>query len=312
MNDCSAPELSVAVCTWNPRQGVEETLDSLRCQTLERSRYEVLVVDNASAEAVAADLRRMCAAGGLRYVREEQAGLSHARNRAVSEARSRHIFFIDDDAVAPAHLLERILGCFASSGADVVGGPAHGAWDVTPPAWLSSEYWRMLSLVSYGETARELVYPEILLGCNIAFRCDVFDDVGNFRTELGRTADGLLGGEERAIQRDLMQRGRRVFYDPRAYVFHRVGTERMAMETLAARYSAATTSHFVMERSTPAVALLAPRFAYRMVRNLGRAARRAWRNFVFEQHLERAILRGTLAARRPGVAVPSPTDGRDA
>ena len=53
----SAPELSVILCTHNPRAAfLAETLAGLRAQTLPPERWELLVVDNASNQPLVPDL----------------------------------------------------------------------------------------------------------------------------------------------------------------------------------------------------------------------------------------------------------------
>src|SRR3546814_12714812 len=80
----------------------------------------------------------------------------------------------------------------------------------------------MLSLVSYGPHRRLLRYPEIPLGCNVAFDRRVFERYGNFRLDLGRKGGSLIGHEEREFLKRLMTAGGNVVYEPRAYVFHAV------------------------------------------------------------------------------------------
>ena len=123
---------------------------------------------------------------------ENEIGLSSARNSGIRASSGDLIFFTDDDAVLPAHHLETILNDQFNENADVVGGAVHGLWENTPPIWLLSKYWRRLSLVSYGNNARQLVYPEILIGCNVAFHRSVFEKYGYFDSSLGRKKNLLL------------------------------------------------------------------------------------------------------------------------
>ncbi len=217
-------------------------MNSLACQSLGRERYEVVVVDNGSEADSAERLRKLCDRYGFRWEVEAELGLSKARNRAIAISKGRYIFFIDDDAVASAHLLETILDCFDKSGCDVVGGPAHGLWAETPPRWLGPRYWRMLSLVSYGPAARALEYPDIPIGCNIAFKKSVFDEFGLFRSDLGRRGRSLIGHEERELLQRVMGSGRVVMYEPRAYVFHSVTKHRMKVAYLQERAVASAIS----------------------------------------------------------------------
>jgi glucosyl-dolichyl phosphate glucuronosyltransferase len=228
-------EISIAICTWNPNALVEETFKSLAFQSLPRDLYEVLVIDNGSEFICAENLVRACDEYGFRYVLEPELGLSAARNRAIKEAISRYVYFIDDDAVAPAHLLETLLACFQETGAKVIGGPAHGLWERTPPRWFGPRYWRSVSLISYGSVRRPLHYPEIALGCNVAFEKRSLENFDGFRSDLGRVGNILTGNEERDLLRRMMNAGATVYYEPRAYVFHAVSVDRMTVQYLGKR-----------------------------------------------------------------------------
>ena len=57
-----------------------------------------------------------------RYIHEPQAGLSHARNRAIRESRGAVIAFLDDDVLVPRTWLKELLQGFERTGADCLGG----------------------------------------------------------------------------------------------------------------------------------------------------------------------------------------------
>lgn len=230
MTSESAPVIiSAVVCTRNARRRIHETLVGLRHQSLDRAAYEVIVVDNASDDGSAEWLAARQAEFSFRLLREPEPGLCAARNRGVVEARGSIVFFIDDDAIAPAHHLEALARNFQEPRADAVGGPVHGLWEASPPRWLAARHWRGLSLVSYGARRRTLRFPEILLGTNMAFRRTLFEEIGLFNIGLGRRGESLVGGEDREIQSRIAEAGGKVLYDPRCYVFHKVPRSRMTL-----------------------------------------------------------------------------------
>ena len=82
--------ISIAIATYNRADELERTLSSLAL--VDQSGlddFEVLVIDNNSNDSTAEVARRMSDlfGGRLRRVLESKQGLSHARNRAISEAR---------------------------------------------------------------------------------------------------------------------------------------------------------------------------------------------------------------------------------
>jgi glycosyltransferase involved in cell wall biosynthesis len=90
------PFLSVIIPHLNQPEGLDLCLTSLDVQTLERARFEVIVVDNGSACLP----RSVAASHSARLLEEPKAGPGLARNRGV-EAASGDIFcFIDADCRA--------------------------------------------------------------------------------------------------------------------------------------------------------------------------------------------------------------------
>lgn len=82
-------------------------LSSLAQQTLDRSRFEVVVVDNASRDATAA----MARAAGAIVIHEPVPNRSRARNRGAQTAASELLAFTDVDCVPDTGWLEALLAC---------------------------------------------------------------------------------------------------------------------------------------------------------------------------------------------------------
>jgi glycosyltransferase involved in cell wall biosynthesis len=97
MDEKIKPEISVIICTHNPRKDyLERVLEALRKQTVPLEGWELLVIDNASKENLAESWDLSWHPHG-RHVREDQVGLTHARLRAMREAKSDLLLFLDDD-----------------------------------------------------------------------------------------------------------------------------------------------------------------------------------------------------------------------
>jgi glycosyltransferase involved in cell wall biosynthesis len=106
--------LSVIICTHNPRHDyLRRTLDGLAAQTLPKERWELIIIDNASKEPVAAqwDLAWHPRAA---HIREDELGVALARLRAIRETAGDLLLYIDDDNVLAPDYMERVLGIAAS------------------------------------------------------------------------------------------------------------------------------------------------------------------------------------------------------
>ncbi len=113
-------DLSVIICTHNPSlEQLRRTLDALAGQTLPRREWELLLIDNASAERVERSVD-IAWHPRARAVREDDLGLTAARLRGIEEASGDLLVFVDDDNVlAPGFLQEarRIAAAFPFLGA---------------------------------------------------------------------------------------------------------------------------------------------------------------------------------------------------
>lgn len=92
-------DASVIICTHNPRSDYfARVLDGLRNQTLPLDKWELLIVDNASAVPLAStwDISWHPMA---RHIQESELGLASARRRGIQEASADLIIFVDDDNV---------------------------------------------------------------------------------------------------------------------------------------------------------------------------------------------------------------------
>ncbi|MEM6850886.1 MAG: glycosyltransferase family A protein [Pseudomonadota bacterium] len=96
-----SPSLSVVIAAYNAQAHLEETLESLRRQSL--SDFEVVAVDDGSTDATAAQLKTAASADPrLRILTQTNGGVSAARNFGLAHARAPFIVFLDaDDLLTP-------------------------------------------------------------------------------------------------------------------------------------------------------------------------------------------------------------------
>lgn len=223
--------ITAAICTHNRVALLPAAIESLLTQNLPPTDYEILVIDNASADETPQIIQRYLHAPGslaLRSAVQPALGLSHARNLAVQMAQGEVIAFLDDDAVADPEWLAGLLDAYATHpDAWAVGGKVLPLWDGERPVWLTDELLPHLSMLDLGEAVRPLRRGEELYGVNFSCRLCAFDKIGHFRSDLGRQGVALLGSEESDLQRRILQHGQALLYTPHAIVKHRVMTERL-------------------------------------------------------------------------------------
>lgn len=226
--------ISVIVCTYNRAELLSRCLRSLEGQTLDRSLFEVLVIDNNSSDAT----RETAEAfrdrlPGFRVIPESMQGLSRARNRGWAESRGNYIAFIDDDAVAEPGWLSEILSTFSSvvPEPDACGGRVGLEWESPRPGWMDDSLLVPLGAFDYGDSDFFIRDPGgFLSGSNIAIRRDVSEIAGRFDPSLGRQGTNLLSNDEVDLCRRMQRVNLTLYYNPRILVNHRVANERLTKQ----------------------------------------------------------------------------------
>lgn len=144
--NCPVPELSVAVCTHNPRQDfLARTLAALQAQSLPPDRWELLLIDNASAPPLA-PAWFLDWHPAARHISEPELGIAAARMRAMREARAGLVLFVDDDNLLAPNYAERALARAATEpGLGCFGGQLLPEFEAPPEEW-TRPWWNYLAI----------------------------------------------------------------------------------------------------------------------------------------------------------------------
>ena len=231
-------DASVLICTFNRAQLLGEALDSLaEIGARSSRRWEVLIVDNNSTDGTraAVESRQPTFPVPLRYLFEREQGKSRALNAGIAACEGRTIVFGDDDQRFDADWIDQSCAPLdANTAVDYTGGPVRPLWDAAPPAWLDLRHSELLGppgLFDYG--ADSFIFESrgrIAPGGNMAVRRSVFDRVGGFAVDLGRTGTSLLGQEQAEFFHRTRAAGITGVYVPSMIVFHHVPPERLTQQ----------------------------------------------------------------------------------
>ncbi|HWG25848.1 glycosyltransferase [Actinospica sp.] len=255
------PTLTVVICAYTMDRWDDLTaaLASLRRQT--RTPDEtILVIDHCPklAERAARELT------GARIVPSRgRPGLSTARNTGIAEAHGEILAFLDDDATADEQWAERLLAGYQDPHVLGVGGLIRPRWDRPRPAWFPTEFDWVIGCTYRGMPGGPAPVRN-LLGANMSFRRAVLDEIGGFRTDLGRVGTRPLGCEETELCIRATQRHPDgvLLYDPAASVRHHVPEKRATWSYFRARCYAEGLSKAAMTRRTGAGRALSSERAY--------------------------------------------------
>ena len=227
-------KISVLICTYNRAQNLAETIKSAMAQSCPDSEtWETLVVDNNSSDQTRQTVEALQHQfpDRIRYVFEQKQGISNARNAAIHEARGEILAFIDDDETADANWLRNLTAQLHSGEWAGAGGRVVPPASFVPPDWLPTKGFFVggpLAAFDVGKQAGQLNEPPF--GANMAFRKEVFEKLGYFRTDLGRSGKNLISNEDTEFGRRVLAAGLRLRYEPSAVTYHPVEESRLQKE----------------------------------------------------------------------------------
>lgn len=222
-DDPSDASISVVICTRDRPEHLAQCLRAL--QVLEEPPCEVLVVDNAPTTEATQEV--VASMPGVRYVREPRAGLDIARNTGVCHSTGALIAFTDDDVEVHPGWLAGLRAGFYSPEVMAVTGLALPAELETEAQVIFEKHWsfnRGFAPRTFGssffERTKQRGVPvwDIGAGANMAFRREVFDEVGYFDERLDVGAAGCSGDSEFWFR--ILAEGWSCRYEPSAVVFH--------------------------------------------------------------------------------------------
>lgn len=233
-SDASGSTLSVIICCY--------TMD--RWHDLVEAVHEVERQAGGSAQVlVCVDhndtlFRRASAALPRATVVENthQQGLSGARNSAVEQASGDVLVFLDDDAAPTEGWLDALLEPFADADVAAVGGAATPAWPTRRPGWFPGEFDWVVGCSYLGLPVKRTQVRNVM-GCNMAFRREVFEAGLRFSPAVGRNGNDSGGCEETELCIQLRRRWPEsaVVFEPGAVVRHRVPPSRCSWAYFARR-----------------------------------------------------------------------------
>jgi GT2 family glycosyltransferase len=97
-------DLSVVMPTYNRLEELRRVIPTLLAQSIDASRYEVIVADSNSSDGTA---EYLAAEPRVRHLPGAYSGRAAARNAGIAAARGRVVLFNDSDIIAASDLLER-------------------------------------------------------------------------------------------------------------------------------------------------------------------------------------------------------------
>jgi O-antigen biosynthesis protein len=198
------PKASVVVCSYNGAPTLRGCLEAL--EKLEYPDFEIIVVDDGSKDNTQDILRNFPT---VKNIRQENKGLSVARNVGAAAASGEIIAYTDSDCMPDTEWLFFLVQTLLSEPFAAVGGP-----NISPPAvnWIQASV-----AAAPGSPSHVLLNDktaEHVPGCNMAFHRWALEMIGGFDAIYRKAGDDV------DVFWRLIQLGQVIGFSPSAVVWH--------------------------------------------------------------------------------------------
>lgn len=234
MNQERTIDLSIVVCTYNREKYIEKCMQHCYNQTLNKSDYELILVNNNSpdnTEELCLKFKESHPDLNMVYVNEKNQGHTWARNRGITESSGKIISFLDDDAFVYPDYAENLVS-YMNENPEVrgIGGRIYPVYeDFEEPVWMNKYLLTMVAALNKGENVVPFKGNKFPIGANMAFKWDTFVKYGLFNVELGRRGSGLEGGDEKELAIRLKRDNQKLMYLPNVKADHIIPYKRVEM-----------------------------------------------------------------------------------
>ena len=198
------PMVSVVVACYNGARTLHACLHSL--ERLNYPNYEVILVDDGSTDTTPQIANQFKT---IRVCRQENLGLSVARNTGIAAARGEIVAFTDADCRADEDWLRYLIGDLLHSKFAAIGGH-----NFLPP---EDSAIAAAVMSSPGGPAHVMLtdrLAEHIPGCNMAFYKWALEEIGGFDPIFRQAGDDV------DVCWRLQQNGHRIGFSPAGFVWH--------------------------------------------------------------------------------------------
>lgn len=226
-------DLTIAVCTYRRFADLRLCLENIQRQTMARSRFKVLVIDNSLQPDMSAEFRDSLNLDyEIDYVITPKNGIAYARNQAIHHCKTQYLGYVDDDVTIAPNWAEVLLDTFArhNGRAGCVSGKILPKYETPPPAWLKDNLLWPLAILDWGDEEKPLPESEWFVTASIGFDMRALKLSGGFAENLGRKGDIPLAHEDLQIVTSLRRMGYGLVYNPDFQAKHFIPTTRMTQD----------------------------------------------------------------------------------
>jgi GT2 family glycosyltransferase len=199
---------SVVIPAYNAKASISKCLDGLVNQSIDRSEYEVIVVDDGSTDSTADIVQDF---ENVRLIKQDNQGPASARNNGAKHATGDIILFTDSDCIPEKNWIEQMIRPF-NDNAEIVG--VKGIYK-TDQKELIARFVQAEYEDKYDVLKRDQ-YIDFVDTYSAGFKRKVFLEFGGYDTSFP-----VACAEDVELSFRMFSRGYKMVFNPNAIVSHR-------------------------------------------------------------------------------------------
>lgn len=197
--------VSVIIPAYNCEKTIGQCLKALARQSYPRDSYEVIVVDDGSADNAAAVIKDH----PVKYIHQENQGPAAARNNGARQAKGDIILFTDSDCVPDANWIREMIKPFEDPKVMAVKGAYRTGQNSLTARFAQVEFEERFEMLKKVESI------DMVDTYSAGFRRDVFMDMGGFDTSFP-----IANNEDTELTYRMAAMDYKMVFNPGAIVYH--------------------------------------------------------------------------------------------
>lgn len=209
----SLTPVTIIIPARNEEENIVQCLQSIFNQSYLKLSYEVIVVDDHSTDNTVNVVKSFAAENkweGLQVLELKNIPNKRYKKAAITEAiklaKGEIIVTTDADCIIGEDWLAEIVNFFNHNEAMLVSGTVIFDWDSSKQNSLANFFLRIqqlefAGLVGIGGAALQLGYPNMCNGANLAYKKEVFEEVGGYSGN-----EDIVSGDDMFLMHKVYQR----------------------------------------------------------------------------------------------------------
>ena len=223
----NSSKTTIIVCTHNRAEILRECLTSLlpENQDADQNEYEVLVIDNNSADNTAQVVDEFSRnQDNFHYYLEMNVGLSNARNAGYKKSNSDWVAYLDDDALASRNFVSRCLYIIENYDFHMFGGMYYPWHKYGKPKWLRPDFGQKVFVRTGAGSAPR---AGCISGGIMAIKKSALLKMNGFSQNYGMNGNKIAYGEENELETRMVNVGYKIGFDSKWKIDHLVAKHKL-------------------------------------------------------------------------------------